>query len=347
MRVNSKINYGLNPVRSLVKFAQGRFTSYLHQPFNRQRRFVVLAGSAALVTACGQRQEQSETAVPSKEKVIRHGLGETAIPANPSRVVVWGYAMVEAVIALGMQPVGIPGIILEEAVYIELDKAAIANISETGEPNLEAIAALNPDLILTTKSLGESSYPLFSQIAPTVAFDVDERVEWRSLTRFCAEAVNKQSDAEKLSADYDAKLARLKSQLTQPPEDIEASIVVFLPNEVRALGDNSFPGSILSEIGLSRPTSQSGRTDLRNISLEALDQIDGDVIFVLTTKSNTELADRIQAEVESVQTTPLWQQLNAVQNNKVYTVEQYWVFGNYIAADLVLEDLLLHLTTTS
>lgn len=353
MRVNFKVNHEFNPMRTLVKSAQARLRSYLHQPLNRQRRFVVLTGLAALAMACRQRQQhQSRTDAPAqessaREKVIQHGLGETVVPANPSRVVVWGYAMVEAVIALGIQPIGIPGIILEEAVYIELDKDAIANISETGEPNLEAIAALNPDLILTTKSLGASSYTLFSQIAPTVAFDIDERVEWRSLTRLCAKVINRQSEAEKLSADYDAKLTQLKSQMSQPPDSIEASVVIFLPNEIRALGDNSFPGSILSDVGLSRPASQIGKADLRSISLEALDQIDGDVMFILTPQSDTELADRMRAEIESVQTNPLWQQLSVVQNNKVYHVEQYWVFGNYIAADLVLEDLLLPLTAMS
>ncbi|MEO0767847.1 MAG: iron-siderophore ABC transporter substrate-binding protein [Cyanobacteria bacterium J06649_4] len=349
MRGNSKINRAFHSGQTWVNSAQHRASSYLYQPLNRQRRFVVLAGAAAFVTACRQRPpEIAEPAgkVAAGARIIQHGLGETIVPDNPSRVVVWGYAMVEAVVALGVQPVGIPGIILEEATYFDLDKEAIANISETGEPNLEAIAALNPDLILTTQSLGANSYTLFSQIAPTVAFDIDERVEWRGLTRLCAEALNKQSAAEKLSADYDAKLAQLKSELSQPPEAIETSVVIFLPNEIRAMGDNSFPGSILSDVGLSRPPSQMGKADLRNISIEALDQIDGDVMFVLTPQSNTALADRMRAEIESVQANPLWQQLSAVQNGSVYDVEQYWVFGNYIAADLVLEDLMVHLTET-
>jgi len=330
-------------MRRLVHVARDRLRRYLRQPLNQQRRFLVFSGAAAILAACGQRQPT--TAPSSEDRIIQHALGETAVPANPERVVIWGYAMVEAVVALGVQPVGIPGIILEEAAHFDLDKDEIVNISETGEPSLETITALNPDLILTTKSLGENSYDLFSQAAPTVAFDIDERADWRSLTSLCAEVLNKQSEVEALSADYEAKIGQLQSQLAQPPETIEASVVLFPFDEIRALGDASFPGSILAEVGLSRPPSQVNRTDLRNISLEALEQVEGDVMFVLTPKGNTEISARLLAELERVQATPLWQQLSVVQNNQVYPVDYYWLFGSYIAANLVLDDLFEHLTT--
>jgi iron complex transport system substrate-binding protein len=38
--------------------------------------------------------------------------------------------------------------------------------------------------------------------------------------------------------------------------------------------------------------------------------------------------------------TVLWQQLNVVRNNQVYTVDSgYWIFGNILAANAILDDL--------
>src|SRR5215217_4132768 len=39
---------------------------------------------------------------------IKHAFGETVIPAKPLRIVTWGWATQDAVLALGEVPVGIP-----------------------------------------------------------------------------------------------------------------------------------------------------------------------------------------------------------------------------------------------
>ena len=104
-------------MRRLVHVARDRLRRYLRQPLNQQRRFLVFSGAAAILAACGQRQPT--TAPSSEDRIIQHALGETAVPANPERVVIWGYAMVEAVVALGVQPVGSPGIVLGEAAHFD------------------------------------------------------------------------------------------------------------------------------------------------------------------------------------------------------------------------------------
>jgi len=41
---------------------------------------------------------------------------------------------------------------------------------------------------------------------------------------------------------------------------------------------------------------------------------------------------------------PLWQKLEAVQNNRVFTVDfNYWSFGNVLAANAILDDLFKYL----
>ena len=332
-------------MQTIIQSIQARFANRWGQPLNRQRRFTLLMGMAALMAACGPGQSpqaEADASTSQTDQVIQHAFGEITIPVTPSRVIVLGYTLVETVVALGVQPIGAPGIILNEMTYLELDQAAIADVGTPERPNLERVTALNPDLILTTQQLVGESYPLLSQIAPTVVFDIDERLEWRSLTRLCGEALGKQDVAAKLSADYEAKLAQLKSQAPQNPEAITASIVFLTPGRIRTMGKATFPGTVLADAELSRPPSQAEGPGLMNISLEALDEIDGDVLFILTPQSETDLAAGVRAEIEQTQASPLWPQLQAVQNEQVYEVGPYWGLGSYIAANLILDDLLTY-----
>ena len=41
-----------------------------------------------------------------------------------------------------------------------------------------------------------------------------------------------------------------------------------------------------------------------------------------------------------MQAHPLWSRLKAVQTNQVYEVGSHWAIGSYIAANLILNDLL-------
>ena len=326
------------------------------QPLSPQRRFILVSGTAALLAACTKsRQAQNASRPPSSSssvaassvKIIQHALGEIAVPMDPSRVVVYGYAIVDAVLSLGVEPIGVPSTILNEMVYLNLEREAIADIGEAGQPNLETLSALQPDLILTPQQIGESSYPLLSQIAPTVVLAVDERADWREATRLCAEALDKQTEAKTLSADYENKLAQLKARVSQNLGEVETSIVYIRPGEIRTMGQDSFPGSVLSDAGLSRPPAQAQGPDRRNLSLESLDQIDGDVMFILTPQSSSEQAAGVKAEIERVKATPLWSQLQAVKNNQVYEVAPYWALGNYSAANRMIDDLMRYFTEIS
>jgi Periplasmic binding protein/AMIN domain len=107
---------------------------------------------------------------------------------------------------------------------------------------------------------------------------------------------------------------------------------------------NSFPGSILSDLGLQRPQSQAiskpGGT-IEAISEERLELIDGDLLFMLT------FSDRDRQMLENLLQKPLWRKLKAVQNGQVYSLDGWtWVVANPLAADAVIEDLYKYLVNT-
>lgn len=120
------------------------------------------------------------------------------------------------------------------------------------------------------------------------------------------------------------------------------SIVSIFPGLIRAAGTETFAGSVLADAGIARPPNQAQAQGPQRISLESLDLLDGDVIFIMTLPGGTEVAKESQTEIERIKAHPLWSQLKAVQTNQVYEVGSHWAIGSYIAANLILDDLLTH-----
>ncbi len=112
---------------------------------------------------------------------IDHAFGQTTIAEQPERVVTWGWASQDAVVALGVVPVGIPEFTYggDENGALAWTKDAVAALGADfpqilpqadGVP-FEAIAALEPDVVIAPYSgLSEDEYNRLSQIAPVVAY---------------------------------------------------------------------------------------------------------------------------------------------------------------------------------
>ena len=159
----------------------------------------------------------------------------------------------------------------------------------------------------------------------------------------CGVALGKQTETQKLSTAYEAKLQTVKDHLSRTGQNPQVSVVSIFPKLIRASGTETFAGSVLADAGISRPPSQAQAQGPQNISLEALDLLDGDVIFIQTQKGNTQVVTEMQSEIDRIKAHPLWSRLKAVQTNQVYEVGPHWAIGSYIAANLILDDLLEHL----
>ena len=108
-------------------------------------------------------------------------MGTTKVPADPKRVVVLDTDKIDTALSLGVTPVGAAtaGEAKSWPTYFGADK--LAGIKEVGvltEPDLEAINALKPDLILGSKFRQEKFYDELAAIAPTV-FTEKVGITWK------------------------------------------------------------------------------------------------------------------------------------------------------------------------
>lgn len=267
-------------------------------------------------------------------RAFEHAMGVSCIPETAERVVVLDTGETDNALALGAPVVGAPiGDVLQYQAYLSDQLDGIADTGTISEPNFEAILELGPDLILGSKQRYESIYDQLSQIAPTVLTE-SLRVPWQDNFRTHADALGKTAEAEQLLADYEAHVADVQAAVGDALDTTTISIVRFRPGQVRLYLKSSFIGYILQDVGLSRPPSQDEDVFSAEISIEEMQQVDADYIFV--TGYDVEDSERATF-LES----PLWQTLSAVQNERVIDVnDDFWIAGLGVqAANLVLDDL--------
>jgi iron complex transport system substrate-binding protein len=292
-----------------------------------------------VLAACGGSGGSAQGAAESGgSRIVEHAMGETEINGIPERVVVLDTGELDSAMTLGITPVGAVEAIPGEGFpsYLEGTRE-IENVGTIEEPNLEKIAALEPDLILSSKLRHEQIYDQLSQIAPTV-FTETTGVTWKENFEVHAKALGRTGEADKVKEEYQNHLDEFQQAIGDDPPEV--SVVRFLPGETRIYQKESFIGTVLEDAGLPRPPSQDVEEfAILNASAELIPKMGGDVIFV------TAYGPEDDTTKHKITSDPLWRKLEAVQEGRVYEVsDDLWMLGiGYTAAHGVLDDLTQHL----
>lgn len=182
------------------------------------KRALVVALSALLLAACGGGGDSGGTEPAATGVTVDTRFGPVTIDKPPTRVVALGWSDAETALALGVRPVGASDWLAfggkgvgpwAEGLYQEAPK-----LLGTTEIDYEAVAALQPDLILNTRSDNDQKkHETLSRIAPTIAAPKDVipyGTTWRQQVESVAKALGKVAEGEKIIADLDAKFAANK-----------------------------------------------------------------------------------------------------------------------------------------
>ncbi len=326
-------------------FVFDRLFGLISWRFSTSRRQVLSAVILIFAcTACGvvQRSEPSQSNLdPDRPtQVIRHALGQSEIPLDPERVVILFPGIdFDNLLALGIKPVGVatytadrlyalPGYLQDQVEGIEL-------VGSISQPSLEKITLLDPDLIITL-AFHEDIYDQLSQIAPTVVLNATDRSISDRLRKL-GEIVNRSETAEQLIQEFEQRVADFRAVMGDRLDEVEVSVLRVRADGIFGYVKSSPTGVILEEIGIKRPPAQDRYRLLGtriDISLEKLEDADGDVIFVWgALKGDEEAREQLFAN-------SLWQQLDGVQRGNVYVVpEEHWAFPGIQGVHLMIDDL--------
>lgn len=310
------------------------------------QRFFALGGILLLLAlaACGNNEKEQANNKPEgsgeneASYKIEHVMGEEEIKGTPKRVVILTNEGTEALLALGVKPVGAVHSWMGDPWYdhIKDQMDGVEVVGNENEVNIEAIAKLKPDLIIGNKLRQEKIYPQLKAIAPTV-FAETLRGDWKENFKLYAKAVNREDKGQEVLDEFDSRISQLKEKFGDKL-DTEISLVRFMAGDVRIYHKDTFAGVILDQIGFARPENQDVDDFAEmNVSSERIPAMNGDILFYFTFETGDGEAKALEEEWLN---NPLFKNLEVVKSGNAHKVDDaIWnTAGGVIAANKMLDE---------
>lgn len=268
---------------------------------------------------------------------IKDVYGETTVPANPKRVVVLDTSALDNLLALGDKPVGAPYSVSVNAnffAYLAADTKGVENVGTVDQPNLEAVAKMNPDLIIGSKTNHDAVRDKLKQIAPV--YFVDKTGDkWKEAFYQYADAVNKNDKAKEVMAAYEKRVSAFKTSRGDKLKSTKVSLLRPRIDHIAIYLKQSFGASLIEEVGLARPAAQMADAFSSKATEEQIASLDGDIMIWYGRENELDFFN------SKIQKNPIWNTLAAVKNKQVHQVDwEVWLSGAGIqAANKALDDL--------
>lgn len=265
-----------------------------------------------------------------------------ALPKRPHRIVVLEYMFGEDLAALGLTPAGMADA-ANYSGWFDYDKQRLARVPDVGtrqEPSFEAIAALQPDLILGVGLRHASIFAALDRIAPTVLFQYNPDLEkhgasltqldWaRKIFRTIACLTGREDVGDQVEAKIDAGLARNAKRIAaagRSGEQVAWVQELGLADRYWAFTGNSMAGGVAQALGVRLSHAEPTREGTTYVTSEdLLKKPDLAVLFVSATGPEVPLPAKLDS--------PIWPFVPARRAGRVALIERnLWVFGGPLSA---------------
>jgi iron complex transport system substrate-binding protein len=311
------------------------------------------AASALVLTGCGTTEQPAAESTSSASAVsVTDDRGkEVSLDAPATDVVALEWNAVESLVALGVMPVGVADVkgYGDYVVAAPLDEG-VTDVGGRGEPSVDAIAGLAPDLVVSTNDLDESVIAQIEEIAPVLvlrgANAADGIGQMETNLEQMAELTGTGDVAAQLETDLDETIGAAKSTLT----DAGIAGDSFALSDAFADGGQIYirpylAGSLLSdvaeEMGLVNGWEGEGDADygLGSSDVEGLTTLPDDVHFLHLGAVDgdpyaNELADN-----------EIWTGLPFVKSGDVHRLAPgIWGFGGPASMTMFVDEVVAALT---
>ncbi len=317
----------------------------------------LLTASLLVLTACSPAAEDETDAAASSASECREvedANGTVCIPAEPQRIVVLDPLMALPTLLSVDAPVVGAATVYADGVsfpdYIdEDDLSGIETVGAMQDPSMEAIAALEPDLIISDSSSGSSAFTEeLEKIAPVVAAPYSfYRNDWIDDVRFIADVVGRSDLIEDEIADYEDHAAEVAAALAESGDVHTLSRVdVYDGTPLYYRSGCTWFGAVLADAGVSQPAAQGpdecAQGDAQSVivylSAEQLNILDADAIVSYQQQSTS--SEIGASPLDALTGNELWDALPAVQNDALFVFGDAWGLGVSLeAANEILDDL--------
>ena len=262
----------------------------------------------------GHNAESNQTSQTFKEKTIVHDFGTTKLKKVPKRIVILDNLYGEILNPLDITPVGATTGQADSQEFSTLFKkqykdAKVVSVGWQGNPDLDKIAELKPDLILMTGEQ-EDLYEELSEIAPTVGYQIntDENWDYHETSLKVAEIFDKRDEMKKDLDRLDAREAVFAENVKAKFGNQKLMYLRVTDNDIRYYAYGHF-GYLYDTYHFNRAETFNPDDMFQVIDPDKLKDINPDLLIVQA--DSQELLDN------KLKNNPVWSSLKAVQNNKV------------------------------
>lgn len=326
------------------------------------RRLMMTAAAATAaalaLTACGTTEPAAESADAKKA-----GEGITLTDASGAEVHLDGPAKkvvgtewheVELLISLGVDPVGVADVkgykTWDQAVPLKNEPK---DIGTRGEPSMDTIAALKPDLIVASTDLPPAAVKQLREVAPVLevrsASAADPIGQMTKNLDIIAEATGTGERAEEIKDAFDAKVTEGKKALADA--GLDGAPIAFADGydishqvSIRPYTSGSLIGAVNEKLGLKNAWTVKGDKDygLATTDVEGLTKLGGDVRFAYIgndgDKGSTPFTDALAKD-------KVWTSLPFVKKGDVHRLpDGIWMFGGQESMGAYIDALVKELT---
>lgn len=245
---------------------------------------VAIVGLVGAFALKGNKKDSPEAAVDADTAIkITHNLGETEVALNPEKVVVFDYAALDTMEALGVSDalVGLPKSSVPESLEKFKDEK-YADLGGLKEPDLEGIKSADPDLIIIGGRQADF-YDQLSEIAPTISISKDNK-DYLGSVKGNIDKIAKIFDAEEKANEELAKIENKIADLNKKATEKDLNALTLMVNEgsLSVFGEESRFGIINQNFGFENKDQDiKDSSHGENITFEYIAKQNPDVMFVI------------------------------------------------------------------
>lgn len=284
-------------------------------------------------------QEEVASTDAPQTKTFTDPTGTKEIPVQAQRI--FSVSATTQLLALGITPVGGLQYEIDQDYYLK-NAASKVEIAGDYPPNMEAVTALTPDLIIASSFVEADVLEQLEKIAPTVVYPWEDNLY--DQLRYIGDIVGKKSEAEEWITKHEAKVEERKAEMSSlVGADQTVAAVEIFKDSFQVAGNRNM-GFVLHELlGLkSMPWVQEevDKSDgflvyTEPQSLEKLPELTADYLIIKvndTQPGSTEFYEKMKES-------KLWQNLPAVKNGNVFIVphDKWWSYTLF-STDALLDE---------
>lgn len=228
--------------------------------------------------ACGLALLLSSSALMADPLSVETYRGTASVPARPQTIAVFDIAAIDTLSALGVAVDGVPNPLYVD--YLDDVASEAAPLGTLFEPDVEAVHALSPDLIIVGGRSADQLEPM-ADLAPAIDMTIWEDVVGQGLARLATygQIFGVEEAAAELRATFEAQLAATRAAVSGKGR---ALIVLTNGPKISAYGKAGRFGWVHSALDLPEAAGEiSDSTHGESISFEFIQSVNPDWLIVI------------------------------------------------------------------